>query len=536
MPVLGIFKFRIKTNGESKMKKIYLILIFGLLLISLGLNAMEEEICDMDTSAEQQNEITIAVQVNNSKKRKRKFNRTHHTPQKLTKRRKAFIAKECAEEVSEKNLQADWNILPDELKVYILSFVLNTDDAISAINVKNCKAIASILRQYATLRFTSKNISALALDEKLFNLDMIIVSMGKYDRLYVLPILKNAAIVGCVNTLKLLSKNGIIWKDSPIDSIIAIASQNGHIKFCEELILNGIFKGTNIALVRAIYLHKYNKVQNLIEKGKMKASLDGKFNELMIAASVGDMVILALLLDANSSDINNKDVDGWTALMFASRYGHKDIVELLLERGTVIDEKNNRGSTPLMIASAYGHKDVVKLLLYNKAAVDERNSGGSTALMYASMNGHKNIVKLLLYNKAGVDKKNYGGSASIMLAADNGHKDIVELLLCNKAALDEKNSAGSTPLMLASGKGHAAVVELLLAKGAGFDKKNIEGMTPLMIASVNGHKDIVELLLAAGADANIVGRVKNALTFAKIKGRADIYELLQEQSDRLSKH
>jgi ankyrin repeat protein len=71
--------------------------------------------------------------------------------------------------------------------------------------------------------------------------------------------------------------------------------------------------------------------------------------------------------------INNKDNNGYTALMIASENGHKEVVELLLNKGANINYKNDDGYTALMLASAKGHKNIVELLLNKGAHIDYKN-------------------------------------------------------------------------------------------------------------------------------------------------------------------
>lgn len=106
----------------------------------------------------------------------------------------------------------------------------------------------------------------------------------------------------------------------------------------------------------------------------------------------------------------------------------KSKVEMLLSGGADVNAKNRDGWTALMWASWYGHKDVVSLLLANGADVNAKDSNGRTALMWASINGHKDVVSLLIANGADVNAKDKWGQTALMLASYRGHKDIVELL------------------------------------------------------------------------------------------------------------
>ena len=54
--------------------------------------------------------------------------------------------------------------------------------------------------------------------------------------------------------------------------------------------------------------------------------------KLLNACEVGDLEKIKQLLE-NGADVNAKDKYGWTALRYASSWGHKEIVELLKSYG-----------------------------------------------------------------------------------------------------------------------------------------------------------------------------------------------------------
>lgn len=65
-----------------------------------------------------------------------------------------------------------------------------------------------------------------------------------------------------------------------------------------------------------------------------------------------------------SIDINTKNSIGDTALLHASWYGKKEIVELLLKQPNInINSQNNDGNTALLDASYCGYYEIVELLL-----------------------------------------------------------------------------------------------------------------------------------------------------------------------------
>ena len=80
------------------------------------------------------------------------------------------------------------------------------------------------------------------------------------------------------------------------------------------------------------------------------------------AARNGHEDVVKLLLD-RGAEVNAKDANGWTALHLATRQGHKGVVLLLLGRGSDVGAKTSRGSTPLDLATTIGYMSIVDVLL-----------------------------------------------------------------------------------------------------------------------------------------------------------------------------
>ena len=95
-----------------------------------------------------------------------------------------------------------------------------------------------------------------------------------------------------------------------------------------------------------------------------------------------------------------RDHFGLTALIWASLYGHIDIVCALIETGAGVDlagrNADNVGWTPLHAASTYGHFDIVRALIAAGAGVNIASHFGDTPLDFADTNGHTDIVRALI--------------------------------------------------------------------------------------------------------------------------------------------
>ena len=75
-------------------------------------------------------------------------------------------------------------------------------------------------------------------------------------------------------------------------------------------------------------------------------------------------------------------------------------VEKALKQSANVNAKNSNGTTALMYASANGHADVAELLLKNGANVNAKDNDSRTALILAAFNGHVDVVEFLMKNGA----------------------------------------------------------------------------------------------------------------------------------------
>ena len=101
------------------------------------------------------------------------------------------------------------------------------------------------------------------------------------------------------------------------------------------------------------------------------------------------------ILVQTKSDLNKKDINGYTALSWASINGYTEIVKELIEAKADLNSKDSLGYTALISASINGNTEIVKLLIEAKADLNKMNDYGHTALICASRYGRKEIIKLL---------------------------------------------------------------------------------------------------------------------------------------------
>jgi len=142
-------------------------------------------------------------------------------------------------------------------------------------------------------------------------------------------------------------------------------------------------------------------------------------------------------------------------LILAARDGNIDFVEELLEfPGINVNIQDHNGNTALMLASKNGHTDIVNTLLnyYNEnndgdivytAAV---NRQGRNALMLAVMNNHYDIAETLLKDEYieerdfSFDLEDINGNTVLMLAQRTGNDELVDLIA---ARLPDNNNGNN---------------------------------------------------------------------------------------------
>jgi len=120
-------------------------------------------------------------------------------------------------------------------------------------------------------------------------------------------------------------------------------------------------------------------------KAVFEAARDGKEAELTRLIGLG-------------GNVNWRDGDGRTGLLWASRYGHEGCVRLLLESEAIeVNATDDIGRSALHWAADFGRLAIAKRLLERGADLTLRNRDlyGKTALDDARKQGKSEVVALL---------------------------------------------------------------------------------------------------------------------------------------------
>jgi len=237
------------------------------------------------------------------------------------------------------------------------------------------------------------------------------------------------------------------------------------------------------------------------------------------AAERRDQAAVRALLQTGV-DVNAAQVDGTTALHWATYNADAGTVELLLRAKANANAINRYGVSPLASASTNGDAASVKLLLEAGGDANTTLKGGETVLMLASRSGNAEAVKALLTRGARHDARERHGQTALMWAAAEGNTAAVRALLDAGADINATLDSGFTPFFLAVREGRLDTVRAFLAAGidvkaplprpenaprsaaASYIRPVDRGTSPLLLAVQNGHFELAIALVDAGADPN----------------------------------
>lgn len=205
----------------------------------------------------------------------------------------------------------------------------------------------------------------------------------------------------------------------------------------------------------SIYLYDYapdERISNVISGDALNSSVvrhefisdvnktfDNGRTKLMVAAKNGDLALIENLI-YSGAQIEAKDNDGWTALMYASRFQtNVDVIKTLLLYGASVNAKNNYGITPLLLASGFSsNPDIVSVLLENFTPNSE---AARSAFIYAISNYNGTNVLNVFFNKKVPINVPYEGKTALMYACEtNKDTRIISWLLSKGASKYQRDS------------------------------------------------------------------------------------------------
>ena len=169
---------------------------------------------------------------------------------------------------------------------------------------------------------------------------------------------------------------------------------------------------------------------------------------LMKAAKAGNDWDVKLLLQ-NGADIQKRDKDGWTALMYAVRYQNNlELIKTLVDNGAYKRVRNNFNATPLLMAAEYSQNpDILDLFLKDRS-ITENEVFNAFVLSITSTAGSNHIkeAKIKLFTAMNIPvNRIWKGKTPLMYACQYASSSsVIQILLDSGARTDLRNPEGKT--------------------------------------------------------------------------------------------
>lgn len=186
--------------------------------------------------------------------------------------------------------------------------------------------------------------------------------------------------------------------------------------------------------------------------------------KILSATVVDQAKAKKLILDgADLSLIHNNTTlpnQGSTALIYASKKGLRELVDLMIQNGANVNKKNQKTNlSPLQYALTYARSSVAELLIKSGADVTVTDVQGNTLLGTAILSNNTYITKLLIEHGADVNAPS-GTNKTPVLDSAISHldKERVEFLLKNGADVTKGD-----PVSKAISTQQVDILKLLLA-------------------------------------------------------------------------
>ena len=268
------------------------------------------------------------------------------------------------------------------------------------------------------------------------------------------------------------------------DVSLRSASFRGHIEIVQIILMRRPAENepANLEWLWATRNYDEGQAQSLIENGAdITRSDHANVHPLEFALQYGLHEVVDLILGKHV----NVGGEGYTrALVTASSKGHHQMVQILLDRGAVIDAE-------VMKAAMDG--ETLQLILDRGGNPGLRDAQGRALCHHAAY--QSSIAKLELLAELGLDLTviDKQGRTCLHHAVTGRFSSAALFWLLDKGLdVNITDRDGWTPLHWAAKCGNAYMIEALEEAGAKFCRENIRGWTPKNVASFHGHTGLWE--------------------------------------------
>lgn len=227
-----------------------------------------------------------------------------------------------------------------------------------------------------------------------------------------------------------------------------------------DIDINAIYENNNTILSHAVQKADidYDIIIFILECGaKINQKIESfRYGSVLHYATKNNLEELTLLLLEYEANVNMRDDNSMTPLMFAARYGYPNTAELLLNNGANINYRHKYYGTPLMTAIEYDNFEVADLILTFGPNCNLGNNW-TNPLIVAVQKRSLHLVKKILSTGAEYDVADSYGVVPLLHAIKKVYSPIVKELL----RYEHSNLSIELAISVAEKFNHKLILKLL---------------------------------------------------------------------------
>jgi ankyrin repeat protein len=245
---------------------------------------------------------------------------------------------------------------------------------------------------------------------------------------------------------KAIKKNNIDASYENSRTLLMHACKNGYYDAIHKLIKNDpVGADTKIVDTNGLTCHYFLIMKTFDIDQKILERHCGK-SHLHLATEYKQVLETLILINEFEYELDCKDLEWRTPLIYASIFGQNKISKILLDAKADINIVDKHGMNALMYSICAVNLDMAKVLIQSKANVNTVAKHGESVLMLAAQSDNESLIQLLLDNNADPFTENKDGlctysfaqiaNASVCLHTINKHYGIDNKL--QTSAIDNK--------------------------------------------------------------------------------------------------
>lgn len=235
-----------------------------------------------------------------------------------------------------------------------------------------------------------------------------------------------------------------------------------------------------------IKLQRQDQILKQIQKNKriigvFKGSINSNINDILIDEKYPLLIYLIqknhfrviqyLFDNFDKLDVNIKDEENKTPLMYACSAVNPQLVEFLIQKGAKVDDQDQEGMTSIFhVIKSKADSDTkekfINILVKNNASLIIKDKNGRTPFLYGcNKNLPTNLLKQLLIS-TDLNITDKDGNTPLLFAVFNNNKETVKFLLQKGAiqSIQRQNKLGWSPQKIAKDDKYSQIRKLFQEK------------------------------------------------------------------------